>query len=571
MPLPRFSGVLLLVILAGTLFLLSRAQVAGNIRDATDLSASLKENIVPDIVADGETYTIDAGSVIHEGVVVPSVEALPILRTAYFSIAHRLDPILALEGTDPAKLADALVALEGSVRTFSSAYDEKTQKLLAKSFYPIRFLQTLPALEEKRRAVLSHPTPHNADTYGEALLASLTRYRAALKESEASFAALGEASADTIYTFPGGITTLETMRTGLAALDSGAAAAYTKAKARLACLRGQMRCEPIEAPMSKSADADAASSALLPPLPERVRSLLGAAERARSQALEETFDERGVVVLSESICLPDFSPLYAYLWRTSDGSNMPVFRFQPLNDLYFYDVREKTRSVFYTRMREAGMDFLAQGISNLYECPDSGRESARIASAHALATAIADRPLFPPSVASSDPALEKIAAEEKRISGGSLILESAIARYVADLSALLREKGERALAEETSPETVFEAERRITLFHNRSALFDEQIGSVISMNNILDGMGAIAGNVIPLFPLYMSRSYPSLVYLAGNESIVPSPVSFFTERSTQPLSKFQIVPYTTLQKTYSDADILRFLNLSNQAYATMGR
>lgn len=564
---PRFLDVLLLVVLAVVGFLVYRQQVVANIRDSVDLSTRLKGFIVPNIVVGRKSYVVDEGVATWQGDIVPPASALSILRTAYFSVTNRLDPILAFEGTDPEKLASAVAKLKDSLHSLSSNYDVKTQEMLAENFYPIPFLETLSALEEERRAVLARPTLQNATAYSAALLESLTQYRTALKKSESAFAALGGVSTNIAYTFPGGVTSFETIQNSLATLDVNAAAAQIKTKARLACLRGNAPCESLATLLPGRVDIPLAASlsVALPLAHARVKSLLSTSERARSESFGKTFNERGVVILSKSACMSDLTPLYAYLWETSKEPNAPVSRFQPLNDLYFYDLRQKTQSGFYTRMHESGIDFLGQGISNLYECPDSGLEAMRVISLYALARSIADRPLFY-GTTTSDPSFRKIAEEEQQIADSPYILESAVTRYVADLSALIQEKGEQALAQETSNETVYEAERRITLLSNQSALFNEQISTVIATNSVVNGIEAVVSKSMPLLPLYLSRSYPSLLYLAGNESIAPTPVSFFKERSSESLSKFQIVSYSTLRKTYSDADILRFMNASNQAY-----
>lgn len=561
-----FFGILLLIALGGAGLFAYRQEAAANIRNAADLSTKLKDFIVPNIVVDGKTYSVDEGVVTRQGTVVPPSLALPILRTAYFSIANRLDPILALEGTDPEKLPVAVAALKNSLQSFSSDYDAKSQQLLADSFYPIAFLETLSALEKERRAVLTQPTPQSAVVYSAGLLASLTKYRAALKKSESAFASFGGASANTALNFPGGSMSLKTMYDSLVALDANAAAAQAKAEARLACLEGSAPCESLATLLPEITASPAASlSAILPPTQARIKPLLVASLRASASIFGRTFNERGVVILSRNACLPDITTLYAYLWETGKGSSVPALRFQPLNDLYFYDLREKTQSRFYTRMHERGINFLSQGISNLYECPDSGLDAMRVVSTYELSRNIANHPLFSPTT-SPDPVLRQIAEEERRIASSPSILESAVVHYVASLSSLIRAKGERVLAQETSPETVLEAERRIVLLRAHSALFDEQIGTVIAMNGVVRGMNGIVGSSTPLFMLFPSRSYPSLLYLAGNESISPTPISFFKEKNAEPLSKFQFVLYSTLRKTYSDADILHFMETSDQAY-----
>ncbi len=570
--LPYISGILLLATLGGLVLLAHRQQAVRDARDATILSEDLRRFVVPNVAADGRTYVIDGGTVTQAGIPVSGAAALPVLRTAYFSVAHRLDPILALPGTDPKKLAVAVAALDESLLALSSLYDKKTATLLAGSFYPMSFLKTLPSLEEARLTLLEHPAQENANAYAAAIAASLARYRAALADSASALSSVNNAtSTGMLYTFPGGGTTVEAIQAGLASLDVAAQEAQARARAHTACLIGDGPCEPLSRLLPKAENVSApALPSVLPPVPAHIMPLLAASERARSEAFGETFSEKGIVILSKSVCIPDFAPLYAYLWETTPKSGPPALRFQPLNDLYFYDLREKTRSEFYNRIRASGIDLFAQGIANFYECPDSGLEAGRVATAYELARITTLQPLFSP-LTSSDPLFRKVAADERRIAESPFVFETMGTEYTDDLSALIQAKGEAELAKETSPETVFEAERRISLARAHSVLFDEQIATAISMNNVVKGISAIMNEPMPPFPLYMSRSYPSLLYLAGNESITSSPISFFEEKSSGPLSKFQIVNYATLRNTYSDAEILRFLDISAEKYATIGR
>jgi hypothetical protein len=530
----------------------------------------LKGFIVPNIEVDGNIYAVDEGIVTLDGTVVPLQEALPVLRTAYFSVANRINPILAFEGTDPEKITSSVAALKGSLGPLSARYDADTREIIASSFYPIPFLESISSLEKARKELLARPTAHNAAVYGVALRYSLAQYRASLKESTAAFVDLGQASADTIYTFLGGTTSLESVRTGLTALDASAQTQQVKAAARLACFEGTGSCESLESLLPEQGETLSAEHPLtaLPSPAASIKPLLSSVVRTHATALGYTFDELGIVTLPESFCLPDMSPMYASVWRNAKNDTSMV-RFQPLNDLYFYDLREKTQSPFYAHMRKSGVDFLSQGISNLYECADSGLDAAHVVTTYELARIIAAQPLFLP-VTTRDAALRKIAKKEEAIIAGPFISENAVQHYIASLSDFIRTKGERTLAEETSPETVLEAERRIALLRSHSALFDEQIETANATNAVLGGISAAAGSPMPLFPLFMSRSYPSLFYGAGNESLVSSPISFLRQREAEPLSKFQMTSYSLLRNTYSDSEILDFLNTSSQAYLNAG-
>ncbi|HUY62474.1 MAG TPA: hypothetical protein VMV50_01625 [Candidatus Paceibacterota bacterium] len=564
-----FIGGLALVI-GGTAFYYN-AEIA-DVAQADALGHALQDYIVPTIGNGEATYTVDSGGVRRDGTVVTGAAALPVLRLAYFSVANRLDPILALDETSTTSLAASVAALKHSLDALAAPYDAQGKALLADSFYPVTFLETLPSLEAERRAVLAHPTYADAMQYGTDLIAALKAYRTALSKSFDAFSSFNEATSTNFeYVVPGGSTSPSANLTGLASLDADAAAAEAEAAARLACLEGNGDCAPLAA-LEPPAYVPPLPSAV-PPVAMHVRSLLDASGSKHAADLGETFRQLGIVVLAGSACVPDFSPFYAYLWETQATSSVPELRYLPLNDLYFYDLRAKvdtSHSPYYAALLKAsGIRYLNFGVSNLYECPDSGFEAMQVATLYALAQDAATRPLFATTTV-ADPALMKVQADERRIAQSPVILESEVARYVGDLATLVNTDGETELAAETSPATVFEAERRIALAREQSASFGKEIATAVATNAVSQAINRMKAGPIPLFGLYFTRSYPSLFYLAWNGSIAPAPVSFFETKRQEPLANFQIVPYTQLRRTYSDAAILRFIEASNEADQAAG-
>jgi len=94
----------LLCLLALSFFLLQTNEGRVTI-NSDEFASKLRGFVVPDIVAGGVTYTVNDGIVEQGGNTISTSQVSLILRTAYFSIANRLDPILALEGTNPKSLA----------------------------------------------------------------------------------------------------------------------------------------------------------------------------------------------------------------------------------------------------------------------------------------------------------------------------------------------------------------------------------------------------------------------------------------------------------------------------------
>ncbi len=548
--------------------------------NSSAFSRQFSQFIVPDITIGSTTYSVSHGVVATGGKVVTNPNTVSkVFRIAYFTIANRLDPIMALGGTDPAKLTLAIAALRQSVDSLSAAYPSSIRTVLANSFYPIAFLETLPQLEKNRIALLTHPSYSGALLYNTSLQTALTHYQSALNETASALDGLGSKSiANNEYTFPNGYTTSGVFGARLSALAASAEDDQQKALARFSCLQGNnTACTPLQSLLPRTSSLSGVSTTLaaLPPPVTHVESVLTSMEKTNATVLGEQFMGLGVVALTKSDCVPTTGPFYMYLWTIRDAhSPVPDFQFESINNMYFYDLRKKTSSAFYTDLQAHGLSFLGQRVSNFYECPDSGIESARVASLYRLADSIAQRPLFlGKAFQKRSPLIKRAATEESEITNAPFISEDAISQYVGTISNLLSATGEESLARQTSPDTVYALERRIALYHDQSALFDQQIQTAIAMNSIIAGINAMMQKQsLPFNPfwLYLSRSYPALFYLAGNESVVRGHLSFFLQKAPVPLSSFQLVTLSDLDQSYSESQIQNFLDLSSEEYRKLG-
>ncbi len=400
--------------------------------------------IVPDIAIGSTTYSVSHGVVTTGGKAVtnPNIVSL-VLRIAYFTIANRLDPIMALGGTDPQKLASAVAALKQSTHSFSAAYPKNIRALLAGSFYPINFLETLPQLEASRRTLLAHPSYQNALQYNSSLHSALTQYQSGIEKTTSALNELSsENAANNEYAFPGGYTTSSVVDARLSFLAASAADDEQKAEARFNCLNGNSAsCPPLQdlLPLTGSSSEFSVIPDVLPSPLTRVESLLTSMEKTNATALGEQFNGLDVVALTKSDCLSTTSPFYVYAWTIRDArSSVSDFRFESINTMYFFDLRKKTQSAFYTDLRKQGLSFLVQRMSNFYECPDSGIESARVASLYELAHRVTLHPLFfGKAFPKQNSLMQRASVEEGQMASSSFISEEAIAQYINTLSTLL--------------------------------------------------------------------------------------------------------------------------------------
>lgn len=539
------------------------------------LQAELAGYVVPAVEVGRTSYTIEGGVVRREGggpVAGPS-EELAALRAGYASVASRIDPVFGLEGTDPDQLAEATDELDQSVDAIAAAYDPKAALLIREDLYPLAFLHTLPKLETERNALIAHPRLTDAKAYEADVLSAIRTYRGALARERTAFSTItGTSSPDTVLEFPTGTTAFSTFETSFATLDDDARHDADTARARLACLTEAGACPPLSASAVERADAQEASAApaALSASELHIEELVRSAETERAANAGETFRELGVVRLAASACAPSSAPANLYLWEVTDRSGETRLRAASLGAIYFYDLTQKT-DPFYATVRQDGLPYLYQNISNLYECPDSGADLMHAATAYALSRLAAAHPLL--SATSSDPLIRQGARDERSLAKGPVVLEESADQYAADLATLINTRGEYPLARSLSEATVLELERRVTLARTHTAFYAEELRDAVALNALVPAINALAKGGSPdvgLEPLMLTRSYPSLFFFAADASIAASSPSFLSGRTAAPLDHFGLTTYESLRQAYPDSTIAGWMGDSVKTLARLG-
>ena len=561
-----FAGVLILG-LAVNSYLNGTIEHSKETGDTDEISVLLKDFIVPPVQINGESYLVVDGIVTKDGSTVSAETTSAVLRTAYYSVVNRVDPIFDLEGTDPEKLRAAVKNLGDSIPPLASLFSKPDEQYtISDSLYPILFLNSLPDLERKRRELVEHPTPEVARAYDADLRNTLTQYRSAISRMLPVLKTLSK-QYSYVFAYPGGNSTFEGVGNSLSVLNNSAAVAQVRITARFECFQSGIGCPTISFPRERSLSS-ASSTTPMTDWNRRVLSTLVASERYDSSVKKQSFEAYGVVALTNAACLPTISPLYVYLWKTTDASGGSSFRFQPLNDIYFHDLQEMDRLKYYAKLREQGVPYLRQGIFNLYECIDSGRDASLLLSLFDIAQRVQERPLFQNhDVGDAD--ISDLARIESDISTGAFVDERMVTNYINGLIRLLNTRGERELSSSIPPASVLEAERRIRLLLHNSARFEEHVQAVESMNSVVEGFNSLSGTSTPFYTLYMNRSYPSLLYLANNLSVTDPFVSFLSAQSSNEEFVSHFSTYSKLSKVYTDEEVLDILRRSSDAYATV--
>ncbi len=215
--------------------------------------------ITPTVTIDGTPHTLVERTVRDTtGSRAATSTALSYLRTAEYVIRTRLDPIMALPGSDLAQLETAARALAEYTETLTPYYTEEEMRHLTQTLHPAAFLHTLPELEQARRALLSDPSPAAVTTYDDALAASLSAYRTYLHNLEITLYKAETTERErareadrpieeyTSYTFPGGSSSLSRLLEAVSELRRHTLHHAHTREMRMSCFRGAIgACPPL--------------------------------------------------------------------------------------------------------------------------------------------------------------------------------------------------------------------------------------------------------------------------------------------------------------------------------------
>ena len=546
----------------------------GQNSDATEKSYELVKKlsgyIVPTVQVGGASYTIEGGIVRRNGVQVPPEKASPALRVAYLSVLTRLQPIFALEGTDPKKLSISVTRLRDSLQRVASLYDAETQKQFMEGLYPVSFLEKLSDVETLRQTVIIRPTNDSVEAYLETLQDVLHAYQDSIQKSRTALANIDQLATTTqsaTFGFAAGGSSVKTVLSSLDALDFDAATALTRVSARLSCFKTGSECETLVVPYADF-DVDTVGASSTPTsLEKHVRAILSVYNNGRYGIQPDgspAYTELGVISMAKTACLPWPTKTRFLVWTVKRTETSPTFQFQPLNDIYLIDLRDVEHLKMYDKIRNEKVYFLLQGVSNLYECIDSGLDATRVATLYALAVDAREHPIFSQDV-SKDPLIARATQLEHALASQTVIDETTVVQYIGALSALVQSRGEAELTKELPFDTVMEIERRIILYIAQSALFDQLIETAIKTNDVVAGYNGLFGFPSPPVLLFITRSYASLLFFASNKTVATTPVSFFKEKGDY-LPNFQFATYSSLKDQYSDKSILELLRSGNKAY-----
>ena len=520
-------------------------------QEASLLRSELSSFIVPDISFGNIYYTVNGGHVFYKDKAISGVIEKLILKTAYASVHNRLDPIFAIEGTDPDALIKSLKKLEASRLHIANLYQSE-ENFPQKALYPIEFLHFLAKTEKARQIVINQPSNVAIWTYYQSLYKTIVEYIEYIKILQEVLHDIENQTENITFNFIGGTTTPSLYIEALEGILTTAEEKKVIVKKRMACFKVfSPNCSVLPESFHKLvlvSPEEFNGFSKLEKIPETItenEEVLNLYTKATKQISNEK--KYPIVSIPKSKCLSN-EPTYYALQEELLQNGQKVFRLNFLNDIYFYDT-EKHSANYLKELRLRGVSFLFQPITNLYMCPEISRDLSGTVTASTIYDTLTKRNLL------FDIDLRILT---DTVTTQRVLQEAEIGESMYSIATLLNNNGEQVLKERFGAEHVFFAERLLSLFKQRSPYFDSMVNMVVSHNDIVEALFRTKTDSTP-HTIFLSRNYPALLLLTHNESFMDHSPKFMSLKTSN-FTDFKLVSYNKdLKHVYNQKQILEIM------------
>ncbi|HEV8666267.1 MAG TPA: hypothetical protein VN665_00250 [Candidatus Paceibacterota bacterium] len=458
---------------------------------------------------------------------------------AYYVGAEQLDPIFAIEGTDPAKLTNAVAAFLSQKNDLVAEYGKGQSASLEASIYPAAFLQDLPNLEAARQTLLTSPTVAHAVSYHDLLERTITDYANNANALANSFTRIS-AGLPTLGYIEGNSSSVAFAAT-LRTVAAQALQQKQKEDARFACFQNSStNCTPLSTLAQARDEALTAPPTL--PAPTASTYKVDALTRQLLPLFANFATSSKTIFAIPSDCYPQpYAFEHEYYIAPYQGGTARKLDY--INDAYFQDItaQEQNHHTSYTAaLLQGGATITYESIANQYECADSGFDVMQAGSLQGALEAIGQK--------------TTTTAEEQKLLALPVVQKADLAPYVQSQALL------------NTPEANDIVERYI----EGSADFDQMVLGTHNDNRFLQvwdsGQSAVSFNF-----LLTARNFASTLFLMGNPTFVPQKVSLFSQNVANPLSKVFMREYVNdVSKQYTDAQILSQIKKAIQIQVQVG-
>ena len=305
-------------------------------QEASLLRSELSSFIVPDISFGNIYYTVNGGHVFYKDKAISGVIEKLILKTAYASVHNRLDPIFAIEGTDPDALIKSLKKLEASRLHIANLYQSE-ENFPQKALYPIEFLHFLAKTEKARQIVINQPSNVAIWTYYQSLYKTIVEYIEYIKILQEVLHDIENQTENITFNFIGGTTTPSLYIEALEGILTTAEEKKVIVKKRMACFKVfSPNCSVLPESFHKLvlvSPEEFNGFSKLEKIPETItenEEVLNLYTKATKQISNEK--KYPIVSIPKSKCLSN-EPTYYALQEELLQNGQKVFRLNFLNDI----------------------------------------------------------------------------------------------------------------------------------------------------------------------------------------------------------------------------------------------
>ena len=466
------------------------------------------------------------------------------LRLQWFTEINRIDPIFAIEGTDPAQLREALSILYTKETDFTAYYHPASQQeTIVSALYPTGFLNLLPDLEQQRTGFLAHPSPESAAQYQSLLTRTVYAYTADI--TSLSYHIQVSTSTAATIAFVGQSTDIATFTRTLDALAQDAREQNVKAFRRFSCLSFYASgCESIGTLLINRAISITVPQATTPP-DKSMYAMDGLLATINAQ-MWPAYSTRPLppIIAEHSDCYP-YPTTYIRTWWQTLPEGGDAHKMSITNDIYFNNITPDQNSI-YSQTFAQGARYKYQISGHYYMCADSGIDVSRTNAALSVYSLLKEQPIFSTT---TDPSLADLKRRENAIRSGTYIDEHGVAEYVRAAATLIALRGYSSLDDEIGADRADRLEHLITLWRGGSSDFDEIVREAAFESEFMSLFEK--KNHLPVFSLLFTRSYASVLFLTGNTTFIEQPLSFAKEVRSYPLASFGMSSFHDLRRAGS--------------------
>jgi hypothetical protein len=464
------------------------------LHDAAYFSEALERNNIRERVrVDETTYEVRGRVVLNDGVLAEPSISRRAQRLAYEKAVAARTPILALAGTNPQAMSDAIRHLSETAESLAALQsDPELRSAVHDTLYPIDFLSDASALESARQTFLQSGSDADAARYREAAARAVASFRRDLDAFEQSFKKIVPDNAPP-YIMVRNQSDYPTVLSIIDELEHGMKANERRLRMRALCFEGlSFACNQndLRLPDLDIPDVPPVSQQLLTYVHSKLRrpplSIKLAAEISNMPLLQ----------ISDPGCtLAPGEPQLYTVRDASAGKNHSYRNPVMLTADRLVDATKQTGIPFFRFFAERGVSYITSSPFVYYECVYNARDVAKLLGMDTVIKA-----------ASSDTntSTEHTELARSLTQRNVPVTESDTIRYVQqELQNEAPESIELALA-----------------IQNRSAGYDSQILNVSDMertNAQLYALGLTVG--LKAVDLFYTRNALTVFFMTDNPSI----------------------------------------------------